>query len=323
MRKILLLSALVATAMSASADVEAVWFEKPASFPESGKEAVTAGTVIADGAAGTLMVGADDSWGVSSAAANNYNCLIVNGVDLGKIPSGAVGNANPQGCTVLTAPTGGAIFRLDAKKDGYVVLAGKLNAAKPFYVFEGLANQGETAVAYQYAAQTNIENAIFPNNEIRYSLPADKDGYLNVEASDIETYVNMSNNTFFQPANIMWNLAGETEPYAEADFKKDGFGVVVFPVYAEISYIYCLTGSKMISNGFVFTDEAPVVTIYGDGEDDKAVTPKTFTFFGGQSALDTIIADENANAPMYNIYGQRVNESYKGLVIKNGVKFIN
>ncbi|MDE6555812.1 MAG: hypothetical protein K2K55_02495, partial [Duncaniella sp.] len=51
MRKFLLLSALVATAMSASAEVEAVWFAKPASFPETGKSAQEAGTVIAQGAA--------------------------------------------------------------------------------------------------------------------------------------------------------------------------------------------------------------------------------------------------------------------------------
>lgn len=44
---------------------------------------------------------------------------------------------------------------------------------------------------------------------------------------------------------------------------------------------------------------------------------------GGESGLENIIAnDENVVAPVYNVLGQRVNENYKGLVIKNGKKFV-
>lgn len=45
----------------------------------------------------------------------------------------------------------------------------------------------------------------------------------------------------------------------------------------------------------------------------------------GSSAIDNIIADEaiDANAPIYNVYGQRVNKDYKGILIQNGKKFIN
>ena len=43
----------------------------------------------------------------------------------------------------------------------------------------------------------------------------------------------------------------------------------------------------------------------------------------GSSAIEDVIADTaDENAPVYNILGQRVDESYKGLVIKNGVKYI-
>lgn len=45
----------------------------------------------------------------------------------------------------------------------------------------------------------------------------------------------------------------------------------------------------------------------------------------GSSAIDNIIADEaiDADAPIYNVYGQRVNKDYKGILIQNGKKFIN
>lgn len=43
----------------------------------------------------------------------------------------------------------------------------------------------------------------------------------------------------------------------------------------------------------------------------------------GGSSVNTIIADQDdANAPVYNVLGQRVNENYKGLVIKNGKKYV-
>ncbi|MCH5346768.1 MAG: hypothetical protein J1E63_06635, partial [Muribaculaceae bacterium] len=34
------------------------------------------------------------------------------------------------------------------------------------------------------------------------------------------------------------------------------------------------------------------------------------------------IFDNDDNAPVYNIYGQRVNENYRGYVIKNGQKYL-
>ncbi|MDE6416741.1 MAG: hypothetical protein K2K68_06935 [Duncaniella sp.] len=44
----------------------------------------------------------------------------------------------------------------------------------------------------------------------------------------------------------------------------------------------------------------------------------------GDAGLDNIIVDNAAdvNAPVYNVLGQRVNENYKGLVIKGGKKYI-
>ena len=44
---------------------------------------------------------------------------------------------------------------------------------------------------------------------------------------------------------------------------------------------------------------------------------------GQESAgLNQISADTDVNAPAYNVAGQRVNSSYKGVVVKNGKKFI-
>ena len=41
------------------------------------------------------------------------------------------------------------------------------------------------------------------------------------------------------------------------------------------------------------------------------------------SGIEDIIVDEaDENAPVYNVLGQQVDASYKGIVIKNGKKYI-
>ena len=43
----------------------------------------------------------------------------------------------------------------------------------------------------------------------------------------------------------------------------------------------------------------------------------------GQTSVGAIKADINANAPAYNVAGQRVDAAYKGLIIKSGKKYVN
>ncbi|MDE5827231.1 MAG: hypothetical protein K2M71_09700 [Duncaniella sp.] len=315
MKKNLLLLASFAMAMSAAAQVEAVWFEKPASFAETGKTTVEAGTVIATGEAGTLKLAYTDDWGVSSIDANGYNSVKVNGVDLGRVPSGAVGNSNPQGWSTTTAATSGAVFQLDVKKDGYVTILSKYSTNKNYWVFEGVAGEGEACMAYAFGMQV-AAGSVFANDRLDFWLPADKDGYLNLEAADIDKYVNGTSIKW--PEKVV--LGDEA-----TDVKISGFGAIMFPVFAEAgTYLFGGQGTKMTSNGFIFTETAPVVTIYGEGGETE-VPEITFSFDPNASAIDTIITDAVAdeNAPMYNVMGQRVNEDYKGIVIKNGKKYVN
>jgi hypothetical protein len=44
----------------------------------------------------------------------------------------------------------------------------------------------------------------------------------------------------------------------------------------------------------------------------------------GSTNIETVKNNAwNADAPMYNLSGQQVDKSYKGLVIQNGRKFVN
>lgn len=76
-------------------------------------------------------------------------------------------------------------------------------------------------------------------------------------------------------------------------------GYVTFPVEAGKTYYLFNPKSQVGLYGFEFTAD-------------------------GNSGIESIVADEEAaEAPMYNVYGQRVNKDYKGIIIQNGKKFIN
>ncbi len=56
---------------------------------------------------------------------------------------------------------------------------------------------------------------------------------------------------------------------------------------------------------------------------DEAASAKAFVFGGNPTGIKTIMASEdNADAPLYNLAGQRVGKSYKGIVIRNGKKYV-
>lgn len=66
------------------------------------------------------------------------------------------------------------------------------------------------------------------------------------------------------------------------------------------------------------------ILLYGIA-DNKAAGFENVTFnFGGTDAIQSVTAEKtNVNAPIYNLAGQQVNKSYKGVCIQNGRKFIN
>lgn len=48
-----------------------------------------------------------------------------------------------------------------------------------------------------------------------------------------------------------------------------------------------------------------------------------YSINGVASGVDNITVDKNVDAPAYNVAGQRVNDAYKGIVVKNGKKYMN
>ena len=71
-----------------------------------------------------------------------------------------------------------------------------------------------------------------------------------------------------------------------------------------------------------------VVVVYGKLVNYNNNTPQVTnssicSLNGVVSGVDNITVDKNVDAPAYNVAGQRVNDAYKGIVVKNGKKYLN
>ena len=125
------------------------------------------------------------------------------------------------------------------------------------------------------------------------------------------------------------------------------WGWITFDVEANESYYVFQTSSQIGFGGFTFgsdeyvaapegnmasefnngvaDDKGEVVTITTANMTVEAVgssTPTDITPDLGGSGISTVKA-ENANAVRYNMAGQKVNDSFKGIVIENGRKFMS
>ena len=314
MKKSLLFVALFATVMSANAQTEICFVDKEkGGFPESGKASMEGGTEVAWSDNVTMKLAYTDDWGVSSLTTNGYRGAIVNGEAV-TFTGGAVGNTNPAG-NDLTAPAaanGGAVFQFDVKKDGYLTVFGKLSSNKPYVVFEGLAGMGELPVAYSLAMDFTGAN-VAETPVIYYTIPGDDMGYTDFAAADIANYVDGT--------NYRW-----PERIATGDFEsalaKNGVGAIMFPVYAEAgSYLVYATGSKATICGAVFTTE-PVTSLSLTGADEDGNAISLALIGEADPAGIQKVQTAAQNGAIYNVAGQKVDENYKGLVIKNGKKVI-
>ena len=310
MKKLLLSAVALVAAMSANAQteyavVDATTFleslEKTTFTDSKGNVSdayqAVGGDVMCQSASVTMKVAYEEPI-KSSALSGKDDAMkaIVIGDVAYAAPAGVTGNNNPGGTTLAdgasSAASSGMVFRFDVTKDGYLYVFGKLSTNKPYYVWEGLSGQGEMPVAYTLA--------MYPLSKMdpfEYTLPADEYGYFDFTAADADKY--------YDGAAYRWPEKAVLGTDAE-DVKVNGLGVIKFPVYAEAGhYLVHATGSKMTADGFVFSTE------------DLSIG-----FAAEAAGIKGVKATDAQSAVRYNLAGQKVDASYKGLVIMNGKKAI-
>ena len=85
--------------------------------------------------------------------------------------------------------------------------------------------------------------------------------------------------------------------------------------------------------GANFTEEEQInigdeVIVYGklvnyNGTYEVNSNNQIYSINGKTAGVQNITVEQNVNAPAFNLAGQRVNAAYKGIVVKNGKKFLN
>ena len=292
MKKILLSAAALVAAMSVNAQVFKVSAE--------------ANGITSDGVA----IAADYAWGSIDGAIdisnafetnhkavdcknNDFNKVIIDGNEIATA-DGIQGQDNPKDADggnpalTLKPAVGGAVIKIDAKKDGWVYIVAKLSTNKQYMVFEEGA-----PIGYKIAMENADERV--------------KDGVLNLEIKGEGEYNNIPEGT-----QIQW-IIREYLGDVEAATAGNGLGVFYFPVAKDCSYLAHATGSKISWSGIYFSEtEAKSVTVEGEGISKTIVGAGT-----GINSVKSVVTD----SAIYNLAGQKVNASYKGVVIKNGKKF--
>ena len=314
MKKHLLLAALILGAASANAQIEKITVDGSAAGLGTEATAVTAGTVLGSSDNVTVKAAYDDSYKVVSCAYKGYNNVIVNGESF-SFGDGVQGANNPKGQALVdletsTAPNTGAVIQLDVAKDGYIVVVSKLSSNKEYYVWEGNATSA-TPMAYSlYMDWSDAANAEHPT--ITYSWPANADGYLDFGAADLDKYVDLAAGKARWPEKVV--LGADA-----ADVKKNGVGVIVFPVYAEAgSYLVQAAGSKISVPGVIFS-ENPITDLKITGNNPDTGENLAITFIGESAGINGVQVVESVDARTYNLGGRAAKS---GLLIQKGKKYI-
>lgn len=320
MKKNLLLAALFMGAMSANAQVETCFVDVDAKGITGEAAPIGAGTVLAESENVTMAVAFDDNFKSTTIDFSGYSSATVNG-NVVDMVTGITGNTNPSGQSLgadntSTPPTAGCVVKFTVKKDGFLTVFGKMSSNKEYYVWEG-DEVSAAPMAYTFGMDWTAGVAAGASiNSIVYQLPADEFGYIDFTNAEIGKYVNGAK--MFWPEKIV--LGADA-----ADVKKNGLGFITFPVFAEAgTYMVQAAGSKISTCGAVFTTEK-VTELTLTGFDEVTAEPISKTLLGTGTGIGGITVDgeDNADAPVYNLAGQRVNKSAKGILIQNGKKFIN
>lgn len=305
MKKMLLSAALLIAAFTANAQEVVTIDGTTLGLNADVATSVKAGTEIGRTASGSVVATTrfDDSF--KSVGMKN-GTVSINGNQI-SLPDGAAiqGTTNGPGSAASegTYPTTGCIYRFTVTQDGYLYLIISASGNKNYVVFEEELNR----MPYVFSMEnTNGKDA---NNALYYYDLSKMEGATYYDETVQDYYVTQGY-AIQQPSQI---VTGES-------VGTTGNGVMKFKVYAGCKYDAMATGSKMTLGAFAF-----------DTTGDADITTDTNTLLvkgqipDGTSGITDINYDktDNANAPAYNIAGQRVNKNAKGIIIINGKKYIN
>ena len=311
MKKILLsvIALFAAVSMNAqtagNAKVIAINSENAIGLNEDNGNPLEKGYELYAGDEGTLTIGDAGTFKPQSIKADINGDTSINGglQEANNNPKDADGGTP---ATTLKAPASGAFFVFDAKADGYLYVIIKASSNKAYTVFED-----GTAIGYKFAAVGDAESELGAT----YQFELKGEGEYNEVKNPIEwaerEYLKVAN----PDAYAAHLTVGEDGAETWTPINKSGLGVIAFPVFEGLQYIFNANGSKMMLGGIAFSEADDVVI--------KTIDGVEIYKGGGETAIQGAkVVTVAGNSAIYNLAGQKVNASYKGIVIKDGKKYI-
>ena len=306
MKKMLLSAALLMTAFAANAQNEIGYVDPAAIGVDDAGVSLTAGTVVASTENVEVSVKNDDSFKATGLKGDN---IVFNGESLATSGMGIQGNSNPPGDCAKTGlyPPTGCVYTFKPNADGYIYVFHAGSGNKNYVVFEeGL--RYPYIFAMENTGGDDVDAGTAPAT-FAYDLTA-IDGATYYDAELDATYVSAD-----------YAIPQAAEAATGTQYKTTGNSVIKFQVLGGLTYDVLATGSKLTLVAFAFdtTGDANVST------DANVLLENGQIPGGGGAGIEGVVIDEvnNADAPAYNIAGQRVNKNAKGIVIINGKKYIN
>lgn len=267
MKKLLLVACAFVAALSASAQavtIDGVEWANANGSTDGGSEAwgpIAAGVELCsiEGVA-TMTNGSPTNFKVAGSEAANYDAVWADGMVVDATKKAVQGQDNPKdedggfGWQSFKAPATGAFTVIEAFKDGYIAIVAKYSSNKNYTVFE----EG-TCIPYTFAIEWS-EGGVPEANPLTFTLPgvADADGIVSYDTSN---------------GDIMW--PEQIVLGAESVIKKNGLGVIFFPVYKDCKYNCNAWGSKIAPQGMIFSEtpfnEIKVQDLVGDSAKEDFV----------------------------------------------------
>lgn len=124
-------------------------------------------------------------------------------------------------------------------------------------------------------------------------------------------------------ASTQYTLAPSTAKATTVDTDlqmSDGSVVAADNLYYGFATVNGISGFKLVQNGITIPAKKGYLKLSAASSDAKAF----YAFNGETTGINETLGENNfdENAPRYNVSGQRVDKSFKGLVIINGKKYI-
>ena len=130
------------------------------------------------------------------------------------------------------------------------------------------------------------------------------------KAGDVVSITGVYNNSSEKNAAIVI-FSGKVGEEASVLFKTDNF------INAR------LVNDDPTAQTYTLKEDAATLQLGRNGNTGACITKLTVTR-GGTTAISNVEASASAKAStLYNLAGQQVSESYKGIVVKNGKKYLN